>query len=109
MSDASFTSDSDEYAMPTPGGSIYTPDASVSSLSASMIDIPPATPSHDSALSSVSGDGSDSDDDGDAEEEWQESLRQLELLISMVVVPFFGKWVGRRTAYWGRPFSMQSI
>lgn len=87
-------------------GSIYTPDASTASLSASMpsiIEIPPATPSHDSALSSVSDDDSDSDDDddGDAEEEWQESLRQLELLISMVVVPFLGKWVGRRTAYWG--------
>ncbi|KAH8153720.1 uncharacterized protein LAJ45_02533 [Morchella importuna] len=95
----SFTSDSDLE------GYAYTPDASVSSLegSASMIEIPPPTPSHDSALSSVSENGSDSDSDGgynDAEEEWQESLRQLELLMGMVIVPFFGKWVGRRTAYW---------
>lgn len=99
MSEHSFSSDSSEY--PTPEGSL---DASTASLSASLpsiIDIPPATPSHDSALSSISDEGSDSDDDGDAEEEWQESLRQIELLISMVAVPFLGKWVGRRTAYWG--------
>ncbi|KAL0638842.1 hypothetical protein Q9L58_002073 [Maublancomyces gigas] len=101
---SSFSSDSSGY--PTPESSIYiTPDASIASLSASLpsiIDIPPATPSHDSALSSISGEGSDSDDDddGDAEEEWQESLRQLEMLISMVAVPFLGKWIGRRTAYW---------
>lgn len=96
MSEHSFSSDSSEY--PTPESSIYiTPDAST----ASIIDIPPATPSHDSALSSISDEGSDSDDDGDAEEEWQESLRQLEMLISMVAVPFLGKWIGRRTAYWG--------
>lgn len=99
MSD-SFTSDSDSdsYSLATPEGSTYTPEASTSSLDASVIEIPPATPSHDSALSSVSD--SDSNNGGDAEEEWQESLRQLELLISMVIVPFFGKWVGRRTAYW---------
>lgn len=103
MSEHSFSSDSSGY--PTPESSVYiTPDASIASLSASLpsiIDIPPATPSHDSALSSISDEGSDSGDDGDAEEEWQESLRQLEMLISMVAVPFLGKWIGRRTAYWG--------
>lgn len=99
MSEHSFSSDSSEY--PTPEGSLDASTASLSASLSSIIDIPPATPSHDSALSSISDEGSDSDDDGDAEEEWQESLRQIELLISMVAVPFLGKWVGRRTAYWG--------
>lgn len=36
----------------------------------------------------------------DAEAEWQESIEQLELLLSMVLVPFLGKYLGRRCAYW---------
>src|ERR1700755_2671012 len=39
--------------------------------------------------------------DSDAEREWRESLQQLELLLTMVVVPFVGKYFGRKTAYWG--------
>jgi hypothetical protein len=41
-----------------------------------------------------------SDDFSDAEAEWQESIEQLELLLSMVLVPFIGKYLGRRCAYW---------
>jgi hypothetical protein len=37
----------------------------------------------------------------DAEREWEESLKQLELLLGMVVVPFVGKYFGRKCAYWG--------
>jgi len=37
----------------------------------------------------------------DAEREWRESLQQLELLLTMVLVPFMGKYFGRKTAYWG--------
>lgn len=40
------------------------------------------------------------DDDSDAEEEWRESIEQLELLLSMVLVPFMGKYLGRKCAYW---------
>ncbi|KAJ5555134.1 hypothetical protein N7535_007577 [Penicillium sp. DV-2018c] len=36
----------------------------------------------------------------DAEAEWRESIEQLELLLSMVLVPFIGKYFGRRCAYW---------
>ncbi|KAF3940942.1 hypothetical protein ABW19_dt0205318 [Dactylella cylindrospora] len=36
--------------------------------------------------------------DSDAEQEWQESIKQLELLLTMVIVPFAGKWLGRRCA-----------
>ncbi|PYH89837.1 hypothetical protein BO71DRAFT_335756 [Aspergillus ellipticus CBS 707.79] len=41
-----------------------------------------------------------SSDYSDAEEEWQESLEQLELLLTMVLVPFVGKFLGRKCAYW---------
>ncbi|PUU75270.1 hypothetical protein B9Z19DRAFT_1090729 [Tuber borchii] len=66
-------------------GSEYSPVASV-------LEPSPSISSHDSS--------SDFDDDeGDAEAEWQESLQQLELLLSIVLVPFVGKWVGRKCAY----------
>jgi hypothetical protein len=38
----------------------------------------------------------------DAEQEWEESLKQLELIMNLVVVPFIGKYVGRKCAYWGK-------
>jgi hypothetical protein len=41
-----------------------------------------------------------SDFSSDAEAEWQESIEQLELLLTMVLVPFVGKYLGRRCAYW---------
>ncbi|CAD0093522.1 unnamed protein product [Aureobasidium vineae] len=36
----------------------------------------------------------------DAEREWKESLQQLELLLTMVLVPYLGKYFGRKAAYW---------
>lgn len=39
----------------------------------------------------------------DAEAEWRESIEQLELLLTMVLVPFVGKYLGRKCAYWGMP------
>lgn len=44
-----------------------------------------------------------SEDEGesDAEREWKESMQQLELLLSMVLVPYLGKYFGRKFAYWG--------
>lgn len=52
---------------------------------------------------SASSDSIDSHDDrvDDAEREWKESLQQLELLLTMMVVPWFGKYIGRKCAYWG--------
>ncbi|KAJ8057581.1 hypothetical protein LXG23DRAFT_54280 [Yarrowia lipolytica] len=48
---------------------------------------------------------SDYSDDGysDAQEQWEESLRQLEQLVSFVLIPLIGKFFGRRAAYfvWG--------
>lgn len=39
--------------------------------------------------------------ESDAEREWKESLEQLELLMTMVLVPYLGKFFGRKFAYWG--------
>lgn len=41
------------------------------------------------------------ENDSDAERQWRESLQQLELLLTMVVVPYVGKYYGRKCAYWG--------
>ncbi|KAL9025154.1 MAG: hypothetical protein Q9196_005976 [Gyalolechia fulgens] len=49
----------------------------------------------------TSSEGSDDEEETDAEREWKESLQQLELLLTMVVVPYVGKYFGRKCAYWG--------
>lgn len=50
--------------------------------------------------SSTSSSPSDDYEESDAEREWRESLQQLELLLTMVLVPYLGKYFGRRVAYW---------
>ncbi|KAL4241673.1 hypothetical protein ABKN59_000861 [Abortiporus biennis] len=35
-----------------------------------------------------------------AQEEWEESLEQLQQLVSIVLLPFLGKWLGRRWSHW---------
>ena len=59
----------------------------------------------DSLPSSSDDDDSTIADDNhhvsDAEREWRESLQQLELLLTMVLVPYLGKYFGRKAAYWG--------
>ena len=54
--------------------------------------------------STASSDDSYDDDDEYklAQEEWEESLAQLTQLVSIVLLPFFGKWLGRRWSYWGQ-------
>lgn len=41
-----------------------------------------------------------SDADSEAQEEWERSLEQLQLLLTMMVIPFVGKYFGRKFAYW---------
>lgn len=36
-----------------------------------------------------------------AQKEWEESLHQLEQIVSIVLLPVLGKWLGRRWSYWG--------
>ncbi|KAK1783434.1 hypothetical protein QBC45DRAFT_399299 [Copromyces sp. CBS 386.78] len=40
------------------------------------------------------------DDESDAQKEWEQSLEQLQLLMTMVLIPFAGKFLGRKFAYW---------
>ncbi|WVN89384.1 uncharacterized protein L203_104607 [Cryptococcus depauperatus CBS 7841] len=47
---------------------------------------------------SESGD-SDSELDALIQEEWEESLRQMEMVISIIVIPYFGKYIGRHWAF----------
>ncbi|WEW59930.1 hypothetical protein PRK78_005412 [Emydomyces testavorans] len=66
----------------------------------------PSSSASDSSLEeqlSIYDDEDDDDDnsESDAEAEWRESMRQLELLVTMVVIPFAGKFLGRKCAYWG--------
>lgn len=75
----------------------------------SQISPPTSTPSDEVASLPDSAPSDDIDDDeedeeeelSDAEKQWQESLQQMELLLTMVVVPYAGKYFGRRFAYWG--------
>jgi Mitochondrial import 2 len=55
----------------------------------------------DSLPSSDTSDSISETSDSDADREWTESLQQLELLLTMVVVPYIGKYFGRKAAYWG--------
>ena len=60
----------------------------------------------DSSSSSSSASSSRSSDDYDeeyrlAQQEWEESLAQLQNLVSIVLLPFLGKWMGRKWSHWG--------
>lgn len=35
-----------------------------------------------------------------ARQEWDEGVRQLQNAFKLVLIPFFGKWMGRRWSYW---------
>jgi len=54
----------------------------------------------DSLPSSIDSSDIDSEDESDAQREWEASLQQLELILTMVVVPYAGKYFGRKFAYW---------
>lgn len=68
---------------------------------ASTLDEVDSLPSS-SAGSTTSISPSEEEEISDAEREWRESLQQLELLLTMVLVPYLGKYFGRKCAYWGR-------
>lgn len=34
-------------------------------------------------------------------------MRQMQMLVSVVLMPFFGKWWGRRWSYWGELSDLQ--
>lgn len=65
------------------------------------IDSLPSGPASDSSLDADLSPYDSDDAESDAEEEWRESMHQLELLLTMVLIPFVGKFLGRKCAYWG--------
>jgi hypothetical protein len=54
----------------------------------------------DSLPSSTDSSELDSEADSDAQREWEASLQQLELVLTMMIVPYAGKYFGRKFAYW---------
>lgn len=66
--------------------------------------IPDGAPSPDNddveSIASISSSILSDDDESDAQKEWEASLEQLQLLLTLVVVPFAGKYFGRKFAYW---------
>lgn len=54
----------------------------------------------DSLPSSMDSSDLESEDESDAQKEWEASLQQLELVLTMMIVPYAGKYFGRRFAYW---------
>ena len=56
----------------------------------------------DSLPSSISSSELESEDQSDAQEEWEASLQQLELVLTMIIVPYAGKYFGRKFAYWSK-------
>lgn len=63
----------------------------------------------DSLPSTSTADSSNDSDlyteaDSDAQAEWERSLEQLQLLLTMMIVPWVGKYFGRKFAYWSTSF-----
>ena len=56
----------------------------------------------DSIDSYYSSDDSDDEEYRLAQLEWEESLEQLAQIASVVLLPFLGRWLGRRWSYWGK-------
>lgn len=54
----------------------------------------------DSLPSSIDSSDVDSEEESDAQKEWEASLQQLELVLTMIIVPYAGKYFGRKFAYW---------
>lgn len=77
------------------------------SSDASLLEIPTGSEDDVDSLPESQSDSDDATisdsnyDDSDADRQWNESLEQLELLLSMVIVPYAGKYFGRKFAFWG--------
>lgn len=67
----------------------------------SQSDIDDDTSSLGSYLSSSDESFDSEDQSALIQEEWEESMRQIEAVLSVIILPFFGKWWGRRFAFWG--------
>jgi hypothetical protein len=67
--------------------------------------MPGSVSSLDSDVSSSRGSFDDEYDSDEeyilAQQEWEESIEQLQQLVSIVVLPFVGRYFGRKLSYWG--------
>jgi hypothetical protein len=63
----------------------------------------------DSLPSSIDSSDLESEDQSDAQAEWEASLQQLELMLTMVIVPYAGKYFGRKLAYWSTYLCLTSV
>ena len=50
-------------------------------------------------FSSDSSDSYDSERERQLEREWEEGMEQLKMITTIVLLPFFGKWLGKKWAY----------
>ncbi len=56
----------------------------------------------DISLDNLSERSFGSDDYQLAQQEWEESIHQLQQLFSIVLLPLLGRYLGRRWSYWGQ-------
>lgn len=61
------------------------------------------------SLPSLSTEDIYSEADSDAQAEWERSLEQLQLILTMMIVPWMGKFFGRKFAYWSRTTSKPAL
>ncbi|KAI9167653.1 hypothetical protein HJFPF1_03786 [Paramyrothecium foliicola] len=71
----------------------------------SLVDLHEAAASEKDDVDSLPSDSTSelySEADSDAQAEWERSLEQLQLLLTMLIVPWMGKYFGRKFAYWSK-------
>ncbi|EJT97803.1 hypothetical protein DACRYDRAFT_111320 [Dacryopinax primogenitus] len=56
--------------------------------------------SHVSSLPSVLSLSSSEEELQRLQKEWDEQMEQFRIIIEVVALPFFGKWLGRKSAHW---------
>jgi Mitochondrial import 2 len=44
----------------------------------------------------------DPEEDARAQEEWEESVQEIQRLFSAILLPYLGKYFGRSFSYWGK-------
>lgn len=69
----------------------------------SLVDLQDASLSDKDDVDSLPSESTDdlySEADSDAQAEWERSLEQLQLILTMILVPWMGKYFGRKFAYW---------
>lgn len=75
----------------------------------SLPDVPSSELDDVDSLPSTSTESFISEDDYDAQREWEQSLEQLQLLLTMILVPFAGKYLGRKFAYWSMVWNLSIL